>query len=442
MSPGSSVVRALSTDLYEIKMAASYLRRGMKEPATFSLFIRRIPSSRGYLVAAGLEDCLSYLENLRFDPDELEYLSRIGFDDRDLESLAALRFTGEVRAIPEGRVVLANEPLLEVTAPIAEAQLVETYLLNQITFQTAMASKAARCVTAAGEIELFDFALRRTHGIEAADALARLCAIAGFKGTSNVSAACHFGLTAVGTMAHSYIEAFAKEEDAFRAFAEDFPERSVFLVDTYDTPTGVDRAAELISRLRLHDTAVRIDSGDLARLSREARRRLDAAGLNSTRVFVSGGVDEHALERFVADHDPIDAAGIGVMLGVSYDAPTLDSAYKLVEIDGRPTMKLSPERVNLPGAKQLWRSASVFEDILGVRDETGPVGGEALLGVVMQGGKRVGEPDSIKQAADRLQKDLARLPEEARRVRSPIAPSAAVSVELTSLADRVADTPR
>ncbi|MGB9112364.1 MAG: nicotinate phosphoribosyltransferase, partial [Acidimicrobiales bacterium] len=264
------MARALSTDLYEIKMAASYLRRGLHEPATFSLFVRRLPSDRGFLVAAGIEDCLSYLEELHFGADELEYLTAIGFDDRDVVALRDFSFTGEVRAVPEGRVVLADEPILEVTAPIAEAQLVETYLLNQITFQTTFATKATRCVMAAGEIELFDFALRRTHGIEAGDALARASAIAGFQGTSNVDAARRFGLAAVGTMAHSYIEAFPNETAAFRAFAEDFPERPVFLVDTYDVSVGVDRAIAVIAEFGLLHAAVRIDSGDLAAASRDA----------------------------------------------------------------------------------------------------------------------------------------------------------------------------
>ncbi len=432
------MARALSTDLYEIKMAASYLRRGLHEPATFSLFVRRLPSDRGFLVAAGIEDCLSYLEDLHFDADELEYLTTIGFDHRDVEAFRNLAFRGEIRAVPEGRVVLADEPILEVTAPIAEAQLVETYLLNQITFQTAFATKATRCVMAAGEIELFDFALRRTHGAEAGDALARACAIAGFKGTSNVDAARRFGLLPVGTMAHSYIEAFPNETAAFHAFAEDFPEGAVFLVDTYDTPVGVDRAIAVISELGLRQAAVRIDSGNLAAASRDARRRLDAAGLGDVRVVVSGGIDEFALERFRIARDPIDAAGIGMALGVSYDAPSLDSAYKLVDVDGRPTMKLSADKISLPGAKQVWRGASIADDVLTGREETGPKNAAPLLDVVMHDGKRTTPPGSIAEACARLREDLDRLPDDARRLRAPDAPSVSVSVELRALAETVA----
>lgn len=432
------MARALSTDLYEIKMAASYLRRGLHEPATFSLFVRRLPSDRGFLVAAGIEDCLSYLEELHFGADELEYLTAIGFDDRDVEALRDFSFTGEVRAIPEGRVVLADEPILEVTAPIAEAQLVETFLLNQITFQTTFATKATRCVMAAGEIELFDFALRRTHGIEAGDALARASAIAGFQGTSNVDAARRFGLAAVGTMAHSYIEAFPNETAAFRAFAEDFPERPVFLVDTYDVSVGVDRAITVIAEFGLLHAAVRIDSGDLAAASRDARRRLDRAGLGEVRVVVSGGIDEFALERFRLARDPIDAAGIGMALGVSYDAPSLDSAYKLVDFDGRPTMKLSTEKISLPGAKQIWRGESIADDVLARREEAGPMGTVPLLDVVMRDGRRTARPGSIAEASLRLREDLTRLPEHALRLRAPDAPKVSISTDLRVLADAVA----
>lgn len=429
---------ALSTDLYELKMAASYLRRGLDHQATFSLFVRRLPPERGFLVAAGLEDCLSYLENLRFDSGELAYLRTIGFRDDDVAALEDLTFHGEVRAVPEGRIVLANEPLLEVTAPIAEAQLVETYLLNQITFQTALATKATRCAVAAGDIDLYDFALRRTHGVEAGDALARACAIAGFKGTSNVAAARRFGLVAVGTMAHSYIESFASETDAFRAFAEDFPERSVFLVDTYDVPAGVEHAIRVISELDLRDVAVRIDSGDLAASSRDTRRRLDAVGCDEVRIFVSGGLDEFALERFRLGRDPIDAAGVGMALGVSYDAPSLDSAYKIVDVDGRPTMKLSADKISLPGAKQLWRGTSIADDLLSTRDEEGPSGATPLLELVMRGGERIGPSRSIPAASAHLREDLARLPDDARRLRSPATLEVSISAALHALADEVA----
>jgi len=258
---------ALLTDLYELNMAASYLRRGMDEPATFSLFVRRLPPSRGFLVAAGLEACLDFLASFSFEEEDLRYLSEtLGYDDATVEAFRGLRFEGEVWAVPEGRVVLANEPLLEVTAPIAVAQLVETYLLNQVTFQTTIASKAARCRLAARGADLVDFAFRRTQGAEAAMAVARTTAMVGFVATSNVEAARRYGLRAAGTMAHSFIEAFPTEEEAFRAFARDFPDRVTFLVDTYDTLNGVRTAVRVIRELGLADRlGIRLDSGSSTR---------------------------------------------------------------------------------------------------------------------------------------------------------------------------------
>ncbi|HZU60390.1 MAG TPA: nicotinate phosphoribosyltransferase, partial [Solirubrobacteraceae bacterium] len=277
-------------------MAASYLRRGMDGPATFSLFVRRLPPSRGFLVACGLEDCLDDLEAFSFTEDELAYLAELGFPAADLERFRRLRFRGDVWAVPEGRVVFAGEPLLEVTASIAEAQLVETLLLNHLTFQTTIASKAARCYLAAGGRTLIDFSFRRTQGIEAGMAVARASAVAGFDATSNVEAARRHGLTVAGTMAHSYIEAFSNEAEAFSAFAEDFPSPAVFLVDTYDTLEGVRTLIRLLRSGRVPRAAgIRLDSGDLGRLAREARALLDAAGLGEVSVLASGGLDEHAI---------------------------------------------------------------------------------------------------------------------------------------------------
>ncbi len=282
-------------------MTASYLRRGMTEDATFSLFVRDLPPSRGFLVAAGLEDCLDYLETLAFEAEDLAWLRSHGFSAQDVERFASLRFTGDVHAVPEGRVVLAEEPLLEVTGPLPEAQLVETYLLNQITFQTAVATKALRCRLAAGDVPLVDFALRRTQGTDAGRGVARSSAIAGFAATSNVEAARRYGLRAAGTMAHSYVQAFPSEVEALRAFVEDFPDRATLLVDTYDTLEGVRRAVSLVHELRGEQRgpsrlAIRIDSGDLADLARKSRAILDGAGLHDVGIFVSGGLDEYDLE--------------------------------------------------------------------------------------------------------------------------------------------------
>ena len=436
------MARALLTDFYEVNMAVSYLRRGMEAPATFSLFVRDLPPSRGFLVAAGIEDCLSWLADFGFDDEELAYLERLGFELGDIEALAALRFTGEVWAAPEGSVVFAEEPLLEVTAPVAEAQLAETFLLNQITFQTTLASKAARCrIAAAGQIELVEFGFRRTHGLDAGMAAARSAAMVGFTGTSHVAAAGRYGLRPVGTMAHSYVEAFPSELEAFRAFASDLPDRAVFLVDTYDTVTGVRHAAQVIAELGLDGRAgIRIDSGDLAALSKEARAILHDSGLRGVRIFVSGGLDEHDLAALVAAGAPVDAAGVGTRLGVSADVPYLDSVYKLVAYDGRPVLKLSTGKSTLPGAKQVFRGPGLA-DVLGLRHESAPAGTHPMLQPMMVGGARVSAPLSpaaaLEAARERFESDLAELPDSARLLVDPVAPPPALSTELERLTAEV-----
>lgn len=430
----------LLTDLYELNMAASYLRRGMTGPATFSLFVRRLPPSRGFLVAAGVEDCLTWLENFGFDEGDLDYLVGLGFDRDAVDALAAVRFDGDVWAVPEGRIVCANEPLLEVTAPIATAQLVETYLLNQITFQTTLATKAARCrLAAAGRIDLVEFGFRRTQGIEAGLAAARLSSMVGFVSTSNVEAAHRYGLVPAGTMAHSYIEAFPSELEAFTAFAEDLPERTTFLVDTYDTPAGVRHAIEVIRRLGLERTSgIRLDSGDLAALAFDARRLLDDAGLPQVRIFVSGGLDERDVAALVAAGAPVDAAGIGTRLGVSADAPYLDSAYKLVDYGGRPVAKLSTRKATLPGAKQVFRAPGL-RDVIGLRGENPPEGTAPLLEPVMHRGKRLAAPRSWEAGRSRFEADLAELPPAARDLDRPVAVAAGLTPDLQRLSREVTE---
>lgn len=423
----------LLTDLYELNMAASYLHRDMDEPATFSLFVRRLPPGRGFLVTAGLEPCLDFLERFGFEDDELAYLrDELGFEADVLEAFHELSFTGDVWAVPEGRIVYADEPMLEITAPIAVAQLVETYLLNQISFQTTIASKAARCRIAAQGRDLVDFSFRRTQGTDAAMAVARTTAMVGFVATSNVEAARHHGLRAAGTMAHSYIESFPSEAEAFRAFARDFPTRTTFLVDTYDTPNGVRNAIEVIRELGLEDSlGVRLDSGDLDGLSREARALLDGAGLPHVRIFASGGLDEHDIDRLVSAGAPIDAFGIGTRMGVSADAPYLDSVYKLVEYDGRPVLKLSEAKATEPGRKQVYRG--VDGDIVALRDEPAPDGCQPLLVQAMQGGERTGPPQTLDTARRLFEADLEHLPEPARRICDPESPEVRFSDALEDL---------
>ena len=428
----------LLTDLYELNMAASYLERGMGSEATFSLFVRQLPPTRGFLVAAGLEPVLGFLEGFGLSEEELDYLGReLGFEDPVLDALGALRFQGDVWAVPEGRVVYANEPLLELTAPIAVAQLVEPFLLNQITFQTTIASKAARCVIAADGRQVVDFALRRTQGLDAALAVARCSSIVGFAATSNVEAARLYGLRPTGTMAHSYIESFDSEREAFRTFARDFPNRTTFLVDTFDTLNGVRTAIEVIGELGLAGSetlGIRLDSGDLDELSRASRKILDEAGLEGVRIFASGGLDEVEVDRLVRGGAPIDAFGIGTRMGVSADAPTLDSAYKLVEYDGRPILKLSAEKATEPGRKQVFRGPD--GDVIGLRDEAIPEDHEPLLVPVMHHGRRTGPHRMLETARSLFRSDLARVPEDARRIEDPVAPTPAISPALDELYER------
>ena len=405
--------RALHTDLYELNMVASYLKRGMAGPATFSLFVRSLPPQWGFLVACGLEQCLQYLEDVRFSEEDLEYLRReCGYDEETLRGFAELRFTGSVRALPEGTIVFADEPLLEVTAPLPEAQLAETILLNQITYQTAVASKAARCRLAAPDADMVDFSFRRVHGVEASIGVARAATIAGFSATSNVEAARLLGLRTTGTMAHSFVEAFPTELEAFRAFADDFPKSVVLLVDTYDSRRGIEHAVTVARELERRGgrlAGVRIDSGDLAVEAIQARTALDAAGFRDVRIVASGGLDEHAIARLARAGAPIDAYGVGTKMGVAEDAAVLESVYKLVSYEGEAVAKLSAEKTTLPGPKQVWRLPGMSGDVIGLADEEGPAGAEPLLVEVMRDGSRVLR-EELPDAAARLAAQLAALP--------------------------------
>jgi nicotinate phosphoribosyltransferase len=431
--------KALLTDLYELNMAASYLRRGMTAPATFSLFVRNLPDRWGFLVACGLEHCLDFLESFRFTDEDLDYLAETErYPSETLDAFRELRFTGNVWAIPEGRLVFPDEPLLEVTAPLPEAQLAETYLLNQVTYQTAIASKAARCRIAAPDRAMVDFAFRRVHGVEASFAVARATSIAGFAATSNVEAARILGLRATGTMAHSYIEAFDTEAEAFRAYAKDYPDRVVLLVDTYDTLQGIEKAIAVARELQAKGhslAAIRLDSGDLGALARESRKLLDDAGLEEVQIFASGGLDEDVIAS-LAD-SPIDSFGVGTKVGVAADSPYLDSVYKLVEYDGHRVAKLSTAKATLPGPKQVWRRPGFQGDVIGLREEAAPEGAEPLLEPVMGGGqRRAGE--ELPEARERFASELEVLPDSLRSLdpaNYPVEHTAA----LRDLSERVRD---
>ncbi|MEE1769962.1 nicotinate phosphoribosyltransferase [Streptomyces sp. JV185] len=409
-----------TTDLYEVTMAMSYLQEDMRAPATFGLFVRNLPPGRGFLVAAGLEPALDFLADYRVEREDIKaFAAALHRPVRDLEALLGLAFEGEVRAVPEGHAVFAGEPLLEVTAPLPQAQLVETYLLNQVCHQTTVASKAARSVLAAAGRSVVDFSLRRAHGPWAGHQAARLGALVGFAGTSNVAAATALDFPASGTMAHSYIEAFPGEEEAFEAFARAHPGPVTFLVDTYDTEEGVRTAARVLNGLRRGPgCAIRLDSGDLGALARRARTVLDSAGLDDVRIVASGGLDEYGVDRLVRAGAPIDVYAVGTRVGVAADAPYLDAAYKLVEYEGRPVMKLSSAKVTAPGRKQVFRRAG-RPDVIALYGEDPPESARPLLRTVMRGGRRTGPPDRWQDARERFREDIAALPATARRINDP-----------------------
>jgi len=371
---------ALATDLYQFTMLDAYLAEGLEAPATFELFVRRLPPARAVLVAAGLEVALQWLQGLRFDEQEIDWLARhAGLHARTLRWLADFRFTGDVDAMPEGTPFFAEEPILRLTAPLPQAQLVESRLLNLLHLSTLVASKAARVVAAADGRTLVDFGMRRAHGAEAAVLGARAAWIAGFDGTATVEAGRRFGVPLYGTMAHSYVQAHDEEAAAFEAFVRARPVRPTLLVDTYDTPRGVERAAALARRLGgagLRLAAVRLDSGNLLALSQAARRTLDEAGLGEVTVLASGDLDEHRVAALVAAGAPVDAFGVGTALTTSSDAPALDMVYKLQAYAGVPRCKRSPGKATWPGVRQVWRECSVDgmlrRDLVARADEPAP----------------------------------------------------------------------
>jgi len=409
---------ALLTDLYELTMAASYHRHGMTHDATFDLFVRELPRHRNFLVVAGLEEALHYLEELNFDAESLEYLASLEmFDPAFLDYLSTLRFTGDVWAMPEGTVAFAREPLLSVTAPLIEAQIVETFLLNAITFQTMIASKAARVDIAVGERSFIDFSLRRDHGADAGLKAARASFIGGAAATSNVLAGSLFGIPVNGTMAHSYVMSFDSEVDAFRTFARDFPDRAVLLIDTFDVIRGAHRAVEVAQELAdegVHLRAVRIDSGDLGALARDVRAILDDAGLHDTQIVLSGDLDEYRVKELIEGEVPVDAFGVGTQMGTSADAPSLGGVYKLVwdERSG-PKVKLSTGKVTLPGRKQVHRftgpDGRFHTDMISLNKEE-IHGSTPLLEKVMMEGERTHDPEPLVEMQRRCLASLHALP--------------------------------
>jgi nicotinate phosphoribosyltransferase len=421
MTPSTS---SLTTDLYELNMVQAYLDRGENKEAVFEFFVRRLPARRGFLLAAGLEDALQYLETLHYSDAEIGWLKGTGrFRDNLIDYLKAFRFTGDVHAIPEGSICFTNEPLLRVTATLPMAQLVESRLINILHYQTLIASKAARMVLAASGKALSDFGLRTAHGAEAGLFSARASYIAGFASAANVLADVRYGIPVVGTMAHSYVQTHDNEMQAFEDFARARPESVILLIDTYDTEAGARKVVELYPKLKADGIAihgVRIDSGDLIAMSKKVRRILDDGGCKDVIILVSGGVQEDLLMAMKAKGAPIDGCGIGINLDASIDAPWLDCAYKLQEYAGIPRRKLSVGKATWPGRKQVWRAydadGRMCGDILSV--ETDKQAGETVIEQVMRGGKRVAPAPTLAQIRERTKAQLAKLPEPLRQLKT------------------------
>ncbi len=439
----------LSTDLYELTMAQAFLEADIVDRrATFDLSVRVLPPERGYLIAAGLEQALAYIRDLRFRPEALEYLEGSAhFRQEFVDYLASMRFTGSVEAIPEGTVYFPPGPLLRITAPIIEAQILETYLLTTLTFQTVVASKGARVVGAADGRAVVDFSPRRDHGPQAGLLAARASYIGGCIGTSNVLANDQFGIPIFGTMAHSFVMFHRDEEEAFRVFSRSYPSDPTLLIDTFDTLEGARNALKLLPELASRGqrlAAVRLDSGDLLALSVGVREILDAGGAEDTKIFASGDLDEHKIAALVAAGARIDGFGVGTQLGTSGDAPTLSSTYKLVACqDGAgaevPVIKLSAAKVSLPGHKQVWRrhddDGVPLGDTVGIESEDLP--GMPLLEPYMANGRLLRRAPALEEIRARAADQVARLPAGVRRLRDPEVYPVEISPGLTDLMEQL-----
>jgi nicotinate phosphoribosyltransferase len=418
----NALTSPLLTDLYQLTMLEAYLREGMEEMAVFEFYVRDLPASRGFLIAAGQDSLLSFLENLRFSNDEIAYLAGTARFSRGLlDYLATFRFTGDLYALPEGTAFFANEPMIRIVAPIPQAQFVETRAINLLHFETLIATKAARCVLAAeGRALLVDFGLRRAHGAEAGLLAARATRIAGFAGTSTVLAGARYGIPIFGTMAHSYIEAHESEEEAFIAYARSNPTNVTLLIDTYDTLRGARTAAVAAKRLAaegIRTRAVRLDSGDISTLSAEVRALLDRESLGDVQIFVSGNIDEQGIRGLLAGGAPIDGFGVGTKLDTSEDAPYLECAYKLVEYAGKPRLKTSLGKATLPGRKQIFRRTNkgvISGDTVTLDRER--VDGEPLLRKMMEQGRRLETAPDLLAISRYAGEQLQMLPENLRRL--------------------------
>ena len=431
---------ALLTDLYQLAMMQAYLDHDETKPAVFEFFVRKLPARRGFLMAAGLDQALDSLENLHFSADEIEWLAGTGrFNEGLIEHLKTFRFSGDVHAMPEGAVFFANEPILRITAPMPQAQFVETRLTNILHLQTLIASKAARVMLAAQGRVLVDFGLRRAHGAEAGLMAARASYLAGFAGTATVLADKLFGVPIFGTMAHSFVQSYDDESRAFEDFARSRPDSLTLLIDTYDTEAAARKIVALAPKLKADGITirnVRLDSGDLITLSKSVRSILDQGGLKDIGIFVSGGLDEDSVAAMIAAGAPINGFGVGTSLTTSSDVPSLDCVYKLEEYAGLPRRKRSTGKATWPGRKQVWRrygpDGRMAGDVISL--ETEKQDGEPLLQLVMRDGKRVGPHPTLAESRARAAKDLGRLPEPLRRLEPGANYPVAVSDTLEQLA--------
>ncbi|MFW6110830.1 MAG: nicotinate phosphoribosyltransferase [Thermoproteota archaeon] len=433
------------TDLYELAMCASYLHNDKTGPATFDLFIRKLPPNRSYFLFAGLEQVLLYLDNIEFQKSHLEYLREQGFREEFLDYLRDFDFTGDVWAAPEGTVIFPNEPLIRVTGPIMEAQLVETFLLNAVNIQTMIATKASRVAQAAEGRSVVDFSLRRTHGTDAGMKVARASYIAGCSGTSNVLAGMKYGIPIFGTMAHAFVESFQREIDSFRAFARTFPEGTTLLIDTYDDLEATEKAAQVAKELEKDGykmNGVRLDSGDLLTLSQKVRKKLDEEGLTYVKIFASGGLNEYKIKDLIEKGAQIDAFGVGTSMGTSDDYPSVDVVYKIAEktMDGKfvPTMKLSENKMTLPGRKKIYRikkNGKYHKDVITLDDEEWD--GEPLLVKAMEKGEVVCNPPALEEIRERALENLSLLPEKYKKFKDAPEYPVILSPKLKKTVERV-----
>lgn len=434
---------ALLTDLYQLTMLQGYYEQNREDLAVFEFFVRKLPKNRSYMVAAGLAQVLDYLEELHFSPDEIDWLAGTGyFKPAVLDRLAALRFTGDVHAMPEGTVFFPNEPILRVTAPLPEAQLIESRLINLLHFQTLIATKAARSVLIAPDKLLVDFGMRRAHGSEAGLLAARASYLTGFSGTATVNAGMYFDIPIYGTMAHSFVQTYSNESQAFIDFAKANPDNVVLLIDTYDTEAAARKVVDLAETLRalgIKIKGVRIDSGDLADHAREVRSILDQGGLQQATIFASSSIDEYKLDALMTQQAPIDGFGIGTHLDTSADAPYLDCAYKLQEYAGIARRKRSEGKATWPGRKQVYRNYDDDGCMGGdtVTLENAPCTGQPLLQRVMQGGRTAMPQPSLTESRQYTKNQLSRLPETLRQLGDTPGYPVTISAELQALAKRV-----